>query len=91
MEEQKRYNEKVNSKNFQKYLKKLLTNQSKYVIMNMFFGENNLKIKYAGLVEQVDIRDLKSRGGNPYRFKSDIPHHIKIIKGCYEAAKNKKE
>ena len=37
MEEQKRYNEKVNSKNFQKYLKKLLTNQSKYVIMNMFF------------------------------------------------------
>ena len=37
MEEQKRYNKKVNSKNFQKYLKKLLTNQSKYVIMNMFF------------------------------------------------------
>lgn len=37
MEEQKRYDEKVNSKNFQKYLKKLLTNQSKYVIMNMFF------------------------------------------------------
>lgn len=37
MEEQKRYNEKVSSKNFQKYLKKLLTNQSKYVIMNMFF------------------------------------------------------
>ena len=37
MEEQKRYNEKVNSKNFQKYLKNLLTNQSKYVIMNMFF------------------------------------------------------
>lgn len=37
MEEQKRYNEKVNSKNFQKYWKKLLTNQSKYVIMNMFF------------------------------------------------------
>ena len=37
MEEQKRYNEKVNLKNFQKYLKNLLTNQSKYVIMNMFF------------------------------------------------------
>ena len=37
MEEQKRYNKKVNSKNFQKYLKNLLTNQSKYVIMNMFF------------------------------------------------------
>ena len=51
MEEQKRYNEKVNLKNFQKYLKNLLTNQSKYVIMNMFFGENNLKIEYAGLVE----------------------------------------